>query len=207
MSEAVHFVAANQTRGDGDANDAPTEEMHEFITFHQRQLSRPTDHFRPNHLGPEVNPYAPPPKNTHQSPHTYLSKFLRDPIATSLNSFSRVTNLVTSPTFYDEEFLSSLSIRPPGTAARVQSRANAEHNDLTSDSMTFDSNEFNAMDTTNIPLPPPSLPGIPCTEPQFRLPALTPEEFEESCADMSVEQILERVFRGVSINKFYLKNA
>lgn len=202
MSEAVRFVAANQTKGDGDSKAFSTaEEMHEFITF-QRQLSRPTDHFRPNRLVPEPNPYAPPPRSTHPTPHNYLSKFLRDPIATSLNSFSRVTNLVTSPTFYDEEYLASLPslhlLRPPGTAERVPKQDNNGCNDHTSDPISF-SNDFNAIDTTRVPLPPPSLPAIPCTEPQMRLPPLGPEEFEKISTEMSVEQIMERIFRGVCL--------
>ena len=200
MSETVRFVAANQSQGTGDAKDTTNgEEMHEFITFN-RQLSRPTDHFRPPRLAPD-NPYAPPPK-TSQTPHTYFTKFLRDPIGTSLNSFSRVTNLVTSPTFYDDDYHSYLAglhiSRPPGTAERVSRGDNSENNELSSDSITL-SGDFNGIETTSVHLPPPSLPAIACTEPQFRLPPLTPQEFEEESPAMTVQQLLERVFRGVSI--------
>jgi hypothetical protein len=204
MSETVRFVASAGNRGNGDPNEAPAaEEMHEFITF-QRQLSRPTDHYRPNRLVPgEGNPYAPPPKASHTS-HTYLSKFLRDPIATSLNSFSKVTNYVTSPTFYDEEYLSSLPslhlLRPPGYAERVnrssRSPTPGDNEHPVIDPMTT-SNNFNVVNT--VPLPPPALPPIPCTQPQCRLPALTLQEFEDTSAELSIDDIIERIFRGVSL--------
>ncbi|XP_054164526.1 TBC1 domain family member 17-like [Oppia nitens] len=215
MSETVRFVTAAANRGNGDtaANGQTAEEMHEFITF-QRQLSRPTDHYRPKHLSvpPTAadNPYAPPPKPGHTTAHTYLSKFLKDPIATSLNSFSRVTNLVTSPTFYDEDYLASLPalhlLRPPGNAERVH-RNSPTHE--FSEQPLIDSisgvTNFNVVNKlSDVPLPPPALPLIPCTEPQCRLSPLTPQDlFDDNCPLLTVDQLLERIFRGgLSDNEF-----
>ncbi len=180
---SVHY----QNRGDGDCGQHTNgDEMHEFISF-QRQLSRPTDHYnRQTVSSEEINPYSPPPKPSH-STHTYISKFLRDPITTSLNSFSRVTNLVTSPTFYEDDYISSLQLlRPPGSAERV-----AKEDKNGSNEELFNANQL------NIPLPPPQLPSIPCSKAQYRLPGLTPHEFETDFINLTVDQVLERIFRGV----------
>ncbi len=180
---SVHY----QNRGDGDCSQQSNgDEMHEFISF-QRQLSRPTDHYNRQRVSSEsINPYSPPPKPS-QSTHTYISKFLRDPITTSLNSFSRVTNFVTSPTFYDDDYISSLQLlRPPGTAERVP-----KQDDNGSNHESIDTNQL------DVPLPPPQLPPIPCSKDQYRLPRLTPHEFETDFIDLTVDQVLERIFRGV----------
>ncbi|CAG2113406.1 unnamed protein product, partial [Medioppia subpectinata] len=217
MSETVRFVTSTANRGVSGGAEEPTvaEEMHEFITF-QRQLSRPTDHYRPNRLVADdsaANPYAPPPKSSHSS-HTFapfMSKFLKDPIATSLNSFSKVTNYVTSPTFYDEEYLSSIPslslLRPPGNAERVKRRGSPQpHEESTVNEHTVidpmtTSNNFNVVNT--VPLPPPALPAIPCTEPQYRVLPLSLQEFEEKSGELSIDQIIERIFRGgLSDNEF-----
>jgi hypothetical protein len=55
---------------------------------------------------------------------------------------------------------------------------------------------FNA-NQLNIPLPPPQLPSIPCSKAQYRLPGLTPHEFETDFINLTVDQVLERIFRGV----------
>jgi hypothetical protein len=163
--------------GDGDySNEQNGERVHQIISI-ERQLSRPTDHYRRHHRNNDKpnddNPYAPP---KHHSNH-YFSNFLREPIATSLSTFSRVTNAI-APSFADEDWISSFNlIRPPGSAERV----------IEKEMVTIEE---------KAPLIPEPLPPIACCSQQYRIEPLNSDEYEKTYANLTNDEVLERVFRG-----------
>lgn len=195
-------INSSRNYGNGDDDDIyGGDEMLEFVHL-QRSLSRPTDHYhqqqsiaRPNQLN-ELNPYAPPPRTSHSINN--ISRYLRDPVSSALNQFSKVTNLVLSPTFYDEDTMSTFQlIKPPGFAVRASPSSPKSPKSPRSSSPNIEISQFDDEKLKAVPLPPPALPPIPCTVPQHRLPPLTSDIFYSEFIHSNRKQILERIFRGV----------
>jgi len=198
-----------KTSGDSSGNPAGDnpfygDEMLEFVTA--RHLSRPTDHFRSPSMTQSVtnvNPYAPPPRQSHSSHN--IASWLKDPVGTTLNSFSKVTNMVISPSFHDiEEWTNTLHpVRPPGGAVRASgsSPRSPSPREVDIGISMIEQDQDENRPRSPIQLPPPALPPIPCSIPQIRLTPLTEEEFQEMMVhkeSSSRRHILQRVFAGVS---------
>lgn len=167
------------TNDDSNANNS--EPPIDFLTA-QPRLSRPSDHFRPQRT---TNPYEPPPRIRHSfAPHRLAANFMRDPVTTTLSSFSRVTNLGNFWQPHEEydnvaEIARELGVSP----------------DHAADAMDYD-----AIAATEKPVkhPPPALPLISCSEPQFRLSRLEEREFEElQSIKASPHDLIKRCFQGV----------
>lgn len=137
------------------------------------RLNRPSDHFR---RPSDYNPYAPPPRNRHLSPQQIASRFVRDPVSTTLSSFSRVANFVWTP---HEEYDSVLELINSRTEADAEKKDEADE------------------ESYHRP-PPPALPIIQSSSPQVRLSPLTSETFDSELSSATSSEILTRVFKGVS---------
>ena len=126
------------------------------------RLDRPSDHYR------ATNPYEPPPRRRRLTPHQIASRFINDPVTTTLSSFSRVANWAWTT---HEEYDNVIDL--------ITSR--------TENAPSVEREAFRP--------PPPALPPIPCSVPQFRLLPLSALEFD-AMIDKPVPEILNRVYRG-----------
>ena len=150
-----------------DASSSPpgTADLDPAIDFCSLsvRLDRPSDHYRP------PNPYEPPPRRRRLTPHQIASRFLNDPVTTTLSSFSRVAQWAWTTHEEYDSVIDLLTSRTEATTSEPRPET------------------FRA--------PPPALPPIPCSQPQFRLEPLTAQDFE-SLLDKPAAEILNRVFRG-----------
>ena len=143
----------------------------DFCSLNVR-LARPSDHNRP-----PANPYAPPPRSRHLSPRALASRFLNDPVTSTLHGFSRITSHFN--VHQDFSGYSGASWDPHDEYDNVIDLITSR------DSASFETKE----EKENEPFrpPPPALPLIPCSVPQSRLEPLLTEEFEENFKDKSTE--------------------
>lgn len=135
----------------------------DFLNLSVR-LNRPSDHYR------GLNPYEPPPRRKHLTPHQLAQKFLQDPVTTTLSSFSKVANFVWTP---HEEYDNVLDV----ISSRTEGHKKEEN-----------SEPFKP--------PPPALPLIVSSTPQFRQDPLPSSYFDDATEKKDIEEVLLRVFRG-----------
>ena len=150
-----------------------TDPTIDFLNLSVR-LNRPSDHYR------GLNPYEPPPRRKQLAPHQLAQRFFQDPVTTTLSSFSKVANWA-FPTH--EEPFRPLETRTIPDIQQVIDMITSR----TDTSPRDDPEPYRA--------PPPALPQITCSVPQFRLEPLTAKEFDDMIERPS-EEILNRVFRG-----------
>lgn len=124
---------------------------------------------RPSDHYRATNPYEPPPRRRRLTPHQIAARFINDPVTTTLSSFSRVANWAWTT---HEEYDNVIDL----ITSRTENTPSVEREEA-----------FKA--------PPPALPPIPCSVPQFRLSPLTAHEFD-SMIDKPILEILNRVYRG-----------
>lgn len=154
-------------------------------------LSRPSDHFTiqserksstasstnvSTGLTNPSNPYQPPPRRKQQiTPHQFASRFIQDPVNTTLSSFSKVANFILAS---NEDYESAIDDLISSRSEQRQQEPEPTH-----------------ILEPYCP-PPPALPLIPCSNPQRRLDKLTEEQFEKEFSTASPKDILTRVFLG-----------
>lgn len=126
-----------------------------------------------------ANPYQPPPRRKHLTPHQFASRFIQDPVSTTISSFSKVANFILAS---NEDYESAIDeLYSSKTEARQQQQQQQQ--------------EPTHVLEPYCP-PPPALPIITCSNPLPRLEKLTEVEFAEKFANSSTNDILNRVFRG-----------
>lgn len=178
MSVQSHYSA----RGSSDNQNNGSRETPQVRFVTPETLIRPSDHYRRT---AQSNPYAPPERHRVTSMHDIARNFFHDPISTTLSAFSKVTNTVLSP---NEEFEAIFDTIRQGTSASASpARRSCEHH-------TGDDHAVVEVSR----LPPPALPPIPFSQPQIRLEPLTVAEFVEVYSTSSRQELMERVFKGVS---------
>ncbi|KAI1285327.1 TBC1 domain family member 15 [Halotydeus destructor] len=161
-------------------------------------LHRPSDHFRPPRSS--TNPYMPPPRARHAfAPHQLAARFIRDPVSTTLSSFSRVANFANTVWHpheeYDVDYDTAFDLLTPTPDAQSKSPSQGRRNGQSS-RVRENGADGNDDEVTTFKPPPPTLPDIPCSVPQNRLPKLQPEEYETQWANSSNEDLLKRIFQG-----------
>lgn len=147
-------------RSDPDPDSEDYDPAIDFCNLSVR-LDRPSDHYRPPNL------YEPPPRRKRLTPHQIATRFLNDPVTTTLSSFSRVAHWAWAP---HEEYDNVLQMITSRTESSPQPQQSFRP-------------------------PPPALPPISCTRSQFRLAPLTAAEFDDM-VDKPAAEIINRVYRG-----------
>lgn len=123
---------------------------------------------RPSDHFRATNPYEPPPRRRRLTPHQIAARFINDPVTTTLSSFSRVAHWALAT---HEEYDNVIDM--------ISSRTEVPQNEP----------------QPSFRPPPPALPAIPCSLPQYRIEPLTALEFD-NMGDKPVDEILNRIFRG-----------
>lgn len=157
----------------------------DFLNLSVR-LNRPSDHYR------GMNPYEPPPRRRPGfAPHHLAQRFIQDPVTTTLSSFSKVANWAFPG--HEEAFRHPIETQRISDIQQVIDMITSKsdgHN-----SSQEESGRSSRREPEPYRAPPPALPGITCSVPQFRLEPLTAKEFDDMI-DRPAEEILNRIFRG-----------
>lgn len=153
----------------------------DFLNLSVR-LNRPSDHYR------GLNPYEPPPRRKHFAPQQLAQRFIQDPVTTTLGTFSKVANWA----FNHEEPMRPIETQRIPDIQQVIDM-------ITSKTEGYRSQEEGEGSSrqTQEPYrsPPPALPQIHVSMPQYRLDPLSAKEFEDMI-EKPTEEILHRIFRG-----------
>lgn len=175
--------SSSQTPGASSSTYTMSESTSQIdSTLHHSDSNREMHEFIPKISSienvPIINPYQPPPPK--QLPESYLINNIG---MLTYGALSRVRNVVPNLLY-----MPNLLFKPPTYAPSSTPVPRSESSDP----------------NAGIPIPPPPLPQIPCTQPLVRASELTAEEFHSS--NFTKKELFQIIFKRVSFGHLIYKS-